>query len=105
MLDNGVTSNERWHIVDCAEDLSWCVFHYAGAAAAVGQQYLGGLLCTPDGKLPPAAELDGPIKAAFKSVNIAMWELFVCSNSDIPGGDVGDGSGSPPLAFFRRLKK
>ena len=33
-LDNGVTSDERWTIVGAADDLSWLVVHYAGAAAA-----------------------------------------------------------------------
>ena len=37
VLDNGVTSDEFWTIVGAAEDLSWVVFHYAGAAGAVGQ--------------------------------------------------------------------
>ncbi len=38
VLDNGVTSNEFWTIVAVADDLSWIVFHYAGAATAVGQR-------------------------------------------------------------------
>jgi hypothetical protein len=37
VLDNGVTSDEFWTIVGAADDLSWAVFHYAGAAGAVGQ--------------------------------------------------------------------
>ena len=36
VLDNGVTSNEFWTIVAVADDLSWIVFHYAGAASSVG---------------------------------------------------------------------
>jgi hypothetical protein len=36
VLDNGVTSNEFWTIAGVADDLSWVVFHYAGAASAVG---------------------------------------------------------------------
>lgn len=28
VLDNGVTSLERWSIVDCDEGLEWCVFYY-----------------------------------------------------------------------------
>ena len=32
------------------DDLSWAVFHYSGAAAVVGQSYLGGLLCSADGR-------------------------------------------------------
>jgi hypothetical protein len=37
VLDNGVTSNEFWTLVGAADDLSWIVFHYAGAAKTVGQ--------------------------------------------------------------------
>ena len=41
-LDNGVTSNESWRIVDAVDDLSWSLFYYAGAASVVGQTYRGG---------------------------------------------------------------
>ena len=30
VLDNGVTSDEFWTILGCADDLSWAVFQYAG---------------------------------------------------------------------------
>ena len=40
VLDNGVTSNEFWSIVAVADDLSWIIFHYAGAASSVGQRYV-----------------------------------------------------------------
>lgn len=78
-LDNGVLSKESWTTVDVADDLSWAVFHYSGAAAVVGQSYLGGLLCTADGAWPKGAE-SGPeferIQAAFRSCGIEMWELY-----------------------------
>ena len=32
-LDNGVISKEHWTTVDAADDLSWAIFHYSGAAA------------------------------------------------------------------------
>mmetsp|Transcript_4212 Transcript_4212/g.8502 ORF Transcript_4212/g.8502 Transcript_4212/m.8502 type:complete len:491 (+) Transcript_4212:175-1647(+) len=98
VLDNGVTSNERWNIVAVADDLSWCVFHYAGAASAVGQSYTGGLLCTRDGSLPPTGVLNGEIKAAFQSVDIQLFELFVCDNS-ITAEDEND---PPPLNYYRK---
>ncbi|GMH65508.1 hypothetical protein TrST_g10150 [Triparma strigata] len=98
VLDNGVTSLERWNIVACADDLSWCVFHYSGAASAVGQMYSGGLLCTPDGALPPSAALNNEVKAAFESVDIALWELFTCTNDEVE-----DDSGPAPLDFFRKV--
>ena len=38
-LDNGVISKEHWTTVDAADDLSWAIFHYSGAASVVGQSY------------------------------------------------------------------
>ncbi len=34
--DNGVTSNEFWRILDCSDDLAFCLFYYSGAASAAG---------------------------------------------------------------------
>jgi len=99
VLDNGVTSDEFWTIVHAADDLSWIVFHYAGAAKTVGLRYLGGLLCTPDGSLPPAAELPR-IWDAFRSAGIQPWELYAVDNrQDTPGAVA---AGPPPLDFYRR---
>ena len=64
-LDNGVVSKEHWTTVDAADDLSWAVFHYSGAAAVVGQSYLGALLCSTDGAWPAGADY-GRIAAAFR---------------------------------------
>ena len=44
VLDNGVTSSEFWRIVDCADNLSWALFYYAGAASVVGLTYRGAVL-------------------------------------------------------------
>jgi hypothetical protein len=74
VLDNGITSNEFWTIAGVADDLSWIVFHYAGAASNVGQRYLGGLLCTPDGSLPPDEVLP-VIWQALKGTGIQPWEV------------------------------
>lgn len=75
-LDNGVISKEHWTTVDAADDLSWAVFHYSGAASVVGQSYLGGLLCTADGEWPANAK-SGPeyerIQAAFRRCGIELW--------------------------------
>jgi hypothetical protein len=97
VLDNGVTSNEFWTIVDVADDLSHVIFHYAGAAGAVGQRYLGGLLCTSDGSLPEERD---DIYAKLRSAGIDPWELFVVDNSmDSPKAlDAGE----PPLDFYRK---
>jgi hypothetical protein len=98
VLDNGITSNEFWTIVGVADDLSWVIFHYAGAASAVGQRYLGGLLCTPDGKLPHPDELD-KIWPLFRSAGIEPWELYLVDNNPTSPGRIA--SGPPPLDHFR----
>ena len=98
VLDNGVTSNEFWTIGGVADDLSWIVFHYAGAATAVGQRYLGGLLCTPDGNLPQEEDKD-KVWDALQRVHIQPWELYVVdNNSDSPGAM---DAGPPPLYHYR----
>mmetsp|Transcript_37406 Transcript_37406/g.87235 ORF Transcript_37406/g.87235 Transcript_37406/m.87235 type:complete len:619 (-) Transcript_37406:48-1904(-) len=97
VLDNGVTSDELWTITGAADDLSWAVFHYAGAAKAVGQRYLGGLVCTPDGSLPEQEEVREEIWAALRCAQIEPWELFVVDNASGPTS----GAGPPPLDFYR----
>jgi len=98
VLDNGVTSNEFWTIVGAADDLSWVVFHYAGAASAVGQRYLGGLLCTADGTLPSEDQLE-EIWPVLQSCGIEPWELFVVDNDLQSSGALE--AGVPPLSFYR----
>jgi hypothetical protein len=96
--DNGVTSDEFWTIVGAADDLSWIVFHYAGAAKTVGLRYLGGLLCTPHGSLPSEAVLP-EIWDCFRSAGIQPWELYRVDNRlDTPGAIA---AGSPPLDQYR----
>lgn len=89
VLDNGVTSMEFWRIVDCADDLSYAVLAYQGAAAAAGTSYGGSLLCTPDGEWP-SPELMPRVEAAFARAGIKMWELYPVNNkldsSDAPLG-------------------
>jgi VDE lipocalin domain len=97
--DNGVTSDEFWTIVGAADDLSWIVFHYAGAAKAVGLRYLGGLLCTPDGNMPKAADLPA-IWQCFRTAGIQPWELYVVDNR-VDTADAMD-AGPPPLTFYRQ---
>lgn len=98
VLDNGVTSDEFWTIIGAADDLSWVLFHYAGAAAAVGQRYIGGLLCTPDGSLPPPEDLD-EIWRIFRLAEIEPWELFVVDNNETTSGALA--AGPPPLNYYR----
>ena len=79
-LDNGMVSEEHWTTVDAADDLSWTVLHYSGAARRAGQSYVGALLCSPDGKWPQGAAPGTPewdrIQTAFRNCDLEMWELF-----------------------------
>jgi len=99
VLDNGVTSNEFWTILDAADDLSWILFHYAGAATVVGQRYIGGLLCTPDGSLPTESDLPR-IWKSFRDAGIEPWELFAVNNDENSPGYIA--AGAPPLDFYRK---
>mmetsp|Transcript_21246 Transcript_21246/g.54752 ORF Transcript_21246/g.54752 Transcript_21246/m.54752 type:complete len:558 (-) Transcript_21246:1748-3421(-) len=78
-LDNGVVSLESWTTVDAADDLSWAVLHYSGAASRVGQSYVGALLCSADGHWPASAasgEELARIERAFAKCDLALWELY-----------------------------
>ena len=111
--DNGVTSKEFWRIVDCADDLSWAIFFYTGAAAAAGTSYSGALVVTKDGSWPIMTDskaLQGSadtgsgtgydtssrITRAMEQGGIKMWELFEVPNSCCEGTEPG-GAGLPPL--------
>lgn len=74
-LDNGVLSEEHWTTVDAADDLSWAVFHYTGAARAAGQSYQGALLCSEDGAWPRGAD-QARLFAAFAECGLEPWELY-----------------------------
>ena len=65
-MDNGVTSKEYWRVVDAADDLSWALYYYAGAAKSAGQMYVGAVLATPDGLWPPATrEMEAASKERY----------------------------------------
>ncbi|ESW31763.1 hypothetical protein PHAVU_002G265800 [Phaseolus vulgaris] len=88
VLDNGVVSNEFWTIVDVAENLSWGLFHYHGAARVAGQSYTGAVLVSPDGAFPSERERT-EIVGALDKCEIKEWELFNvdnCSCIDPPLG-------------------
>jgi len=102
VLDNGVTSKEYWRILDCADDLSWAVFYYTGAAAAAGSSYSGALVVTKDGSWPLMSE-NGDSESALTAARISkavgiggikMWELFEVTNTV-----AADDAGSPPLGI------
>ena len=98
--DNGVTSDEQWTIIGAADDLSWLVVHYAGAAKAVGLQYTGGLVCTPDGTLSQQDPQSWKtIWNCLQNAGIQPWELTMVDNRlDTP--NVLD-AGIPPLDYYR----
>ena len=80
VLDNGVTSLEHWIVVDVADDFSWGLFAYSGAASAAGQAYSGAVLASPSGAWPAAGELER-IRAAHARCGIQLFELFTVDNS------------------------
>lgn len=79
-LDNGMVSEEHWTTVDAADDLSWAVLHYSGAARRAGQSYVGALLCSRDGlwpsQAPPGSVEWDRIQKAFLNCDLELWELF-----------------------------
>lgn len=80
-LDNGVTSNEFWRVLDCADDLSFCLFYYSGAASAAGLSYSGAVLATPDGSWP-APSHTARLEAALERAGIKPWEVSRVDNND-----------------------
>lgn len=82
VLDNGVTSLEDWTIVDCDEDLTWCIFSYSGAAARAGLSYSGAILASRDGEWPTNADTLHRIEASLGANGIKMWELTNVDNSN-----------------------
>ena len=96
-IDNGIVSDEFWTISGVAHDLGWVFLHYAGAADAVGQRYLGGLLCTPNGELPDDRTLPADWRAA-EAAGIRPWELHVVNNN--PASPSYQAAGEPPLDYF-----
>ncbi|XP_024996513.1 violaxanthin de-epoxidase, chloroplastic [Cynara cardunculus var. scolymus] len=93
VLDNGVVSNESWTIVDVADDLSWGLFHYSGAARVAGQSYTGAVLVSLDGKYPNDSEKDGLLSALGRCY-IKEWELFDVDNCSCSGPPLGLPEGS-----------
>ncbi|PKI39039.1 hypothetical protein CRG98_040566 [Punica granatum] len=93
VLDNGVTSNEFWTIVDVADDLSWGLFHYSGAARAAGQSYTGAVLVSPDGQYPDEKQRER-LASAMEKCGIKEWELFNVDNCSCVDPPLGIPEGS-----------
>ncbi|XP_066306834.1 violaxanthin de-epoxidase, chloroplastic-like [Miscanthus floridulus] len=92
VLDNGVISKEFWTIVDVAEDFSWGLFHYHGAAQAAGLSYTGAVLVTPDGSYPDVE--DPRLASALEKCAIKKWELYTVDNCSCMGAPLGTPEGS-----------
>jgi hypothetical protein len=84
-MDNGVTSLEYWRIVDAADDLSWSLYYYAGAAKVAGQAYIGAVLATKDGMWPDVSELPRIEKSLWEGCGVKLWEMC-----EVDNGNCGD---------------
>ncbi|GBF96948.1 glycolate dehydrogenase [Raphidocelis subcapitata] len=87
VLDNGITSEEYWRVLDAADDLSFALFYYTGAASRAGMSYSGAVLGTPDGAWPEAHA--DRISAALDRAGIKLWELSRVDNSACGGAPLG----------------
>ena len=73
--------------MDCADDLSWAVFYYSGAASTAGITYRGALLCTPSGLWPEPPEAKQRIGLALAACSIRIWEMSEVENCSEICGD------------------
>jgi hypothetical protein len=85
VLDNGITSSEHWRLIDAAEDLSWVLFYYTGAASRAGMSYSGAVLGTKDGAWPSAHGQAARVEAALARAGIMPWEVSRVDNSNCAG--------------------
>lgn len=90
VLDNGIISEEKWHLLGCDDDLTWLVLFYVGAARKAGLTYRGCLVLTQDGQMPGPAALPG-VEAAVAKAGLRLWELEATSNPPV------DPANPPPL--------
>jgi len=91
VVDNGIISEERWHLLGAADDLSWLVLFYIGAARRAGLAYRGCLVLTKDGRLPEGTAEVAGVEAAVARAGMQLWELEATSNPPV------DPSNPPPL--------
>jgi hypothetical protein len=84
-MDNGVTSLEYWRVVDAADDLSWSLYYYAGAAKVAGQAYIGAVLATKDGMWPEREHLPRIEKSLWEGCGVKLWEMCEVDNSTCGG--------------------
>ncbi|EFN53021.1 hypothetical protein CHLNCDRAFT_26298, partial [Chlorella variabilis] len=91
VLDNGVTSNEYWRILECDEALDWCVFYYSGAASRAGLSYSGAILASKSGDWPASQAARQRIEVALDAAGIKPWELSSVDNSNCAGAPLDPG--------------
>jgi hypothetical protein len=70
---------QYWRIMDCSDDLEFCLFYYSGAAAAAGLSYSGAVLATKEGRWPE--QYTQRIHEALHKAGIEPWELSSVDNS------------------------
>jgi len=91
VLDNGIISEERWHLLGADDDLEWLVLFYIGAARKAGLAYRGCLVLTKDGQMPTSDAAAQGVAAAVARAGMMMWELEATNNPPI------DPANPPPL--------
>jgi len=91
VLDNGIISEEKWHLLGADDDLRWIVVFSIGAARRAGIFYRDCLVLTPDGKMPTSpSDMEG-ITTAVARAGMKLWELERCCNPPL------DPENPPPL--------
>ncbi|KAI8465280.1 MAG: hypothetical protein J3K34DRAFT_437601 [Monoraphidium minutum] len=101
VLDNGITSDEYWRVLDAADDLSFALFYYTGAASRAGMSYSGAVLGTPDGRYPEqhAARIERSLaRAGIKGWELSFVDNSACSGAPLSLADGGGGGGAPAAA-------
>jgi len=91
VVDNGIVSEERWHLLGVDENLEWLVLFYVGAARRAGLAYRGCLVLTKDGSVPKGSAAADGIAAAVARAGMQPWELEATSNPPV------DPANPPPL--------
>lgn len=90
VVDNGIISEERWHLLGADDNLEWCVLFYVGVARKAGLSYRGCLVLTPEGEMPGPEHAEA-ITAAIARADMKPWELEATSNPPV------DPANPPPL--------
>jgi len=90
VVDNGIISEERWHLLGADENLDWCVLFYVGVARKAGLSYRGCLVLTRDGDMPGPEHAEA-LAAAIARAGMMPWELEGTSNPPV------DPNNKPPL--------